>query len=784
MKHLLDLKSYLVFLSRNKTYTLINVFGLSFSLMFVILITVYTTQEYTIDQMHSKADRIFSLGCKIKENGTTQELDGAPWKIQHYLKDRYPEIEKTCAISTAKAIVNLPTGEQTETTFLFTDPTFYQLFDFQLTEGDRNHVLDKLNSAVLTEDYARKVFGKKDPLGKVITYNDSIHLVVTGIAKKMTGSSIGNQDIIARYENMENLNPTCTDANMSNAFGGEVFILTKPHTHLESKIQDMDRYFRHFYWIYRLPGAKAHVILTPFSHLYFSKTDNSGDTLRGNKMLVNILFSVGLVILLFSVINYINLTIAQSGNRAREMATRRLLGSQKKDIAIRLISESILLCSISMIIGVLLALVGAPYTSNLLNTKLYMSRLFQPIHILELLLCVLIIGILSGIIPAFFISRAKPIEVVRGTFQHQTKMIFSKFMIILQSTITIVLTGVSLTMILQVNHLTKAPLGYRKDNIIGIDNPGADSAHIAQFLHAVRNLPHIRNISACNGYPLNRGSNSTIIYKGKAISFQIFSVDRQFMNILGIHVEKKYPLNEQQGCYINHQAYQELRLKPGIHEISFYPNMKLGICGILMDFHIGDITSGQYPVLIYVNKKLAHPRNFIIQVTGNPKEAYREVQKAYKETFHLDLDTDHPFIDQQIEKVFDQQVRMSKTIPLFAGIAILISLLGLIAMSSYFIQQRNKEIAVRKVFGSDSHQIMIHLIRTFLSYVLIAFVLSVPVTRYFMSRWLSGYNYRISLSPWIFLVSGLFCIIISIGAILIQSYRASHENPVIHIQEN
>ena len=782
MKHILNLKSYLTFLSRNKAYTLINIFGLSISLMFVILIAVYTTQEYNVDKMHSKGDQIYSLGCELKEGGITENIDGSHWKIQKYLKERYPEIEKTCTMSTNETFINLPSGEKIKTKFLCTDSTFYQLFDFQLIEGDRNHVLDKPNSAVLTEDFARKIFGSENPLGKVITYNDSIHLVVTGVAKEMKGSSIDNADIIARYENMKNFNFSCTDDRMSDAFGAEVFILTKPNTHLETKVHDMKHYFKSFYWIYRLPDTETHVLLIPFKHLYFSKTEsNSNNTLRGDKTLVNILFAVGMVILLFSIINYINLTVAQAGSRAREMATRRLLGSQRRDIALRLILECVLLCFVSLIIGILLALLAAPYAEKLLDTKLYMSSLFLPVHIVVLILFVLLTGILSGIIPAIFISRAKPIEVVRGTFRHQTKMVFSKLLIILQCMITMVLTGISLTMVLQVQHLTKAPLGYQRENIIGIDDQVVDSTKSAAFINTIKQLPCVKNASACMGYPLNRGNNNTVTYQGKSISFQIFKVDQQFMKIFGIPIEQDYHLEDENGCYINQQAYQELGLKPGVRHV---PDMNLDIRGIFKDFHIGDITKEQHPVLIYVRKTIAYPWNFVIQITGNQEEAYRQIQKIYKDVFHIDLDSDHPFIDQQIQQAFDQQTRMSKIVSLFAGIAILISLLGLVAMSTYFIQQRNKEIAVRKVFGSNSLQMLTRLVRTFLSYVLIAFVLAIPVIWYFMSNWLSGFSYRITLSPWIFLVSGLFCMIISTGAVFIQSYRASHENPILHIKEN
>lgn len=779
MNKIFHFKSYFKFLSRNKAYTIIEVFGLSVSLMFIILIGIYTQQEFSVDKMHSKAERIYALG----RSGNGEESIGSHHAIQPRLLSRYPQIEATCAINKQKSKVSLPTGEKLSATFLFVDSTFYKLFDFKLLEGDRNTVLNAPNSAVITEDFARKLFGNIDPVGKNIKWRDSINFVVTGVAEEMKNSCIRDIDILVRFENLKYISNEYISPDMSNAVGSDVFILARPNTDLLSKTEDMKSYFKTFFWLYRLKDMAEGVNLTSLNKLYFSSRESdSGNTDRGDKKLVDILFAVGLVILLFSMMNYINLTVAQAGFRAKEMATRRLLGSFRKEIMLRLILESILLCVISLAVGLLLAFVFAPYADHLLHTTLYMGSVFMPGNLLIILLLVFVIGSVAGIMPAIVLSAAKPIEVVRGTFRRKTKMVFSKIFITFQNAITIVMIAVSITMICQIRHLINAPLGYNKENIITINNLG-DSTKVRTFINELRQQACVKDVSATQGTPFNRGNNNTMTYQGKTISFQVFRADSSFMSIYGLKLIRNNHLDDENGVYVNKQALTEMGLNMDAESIMLY-DKPYPIRGIVRNFHLGDITTKEHPVMISIKKEISWPWAFVIQVTGNPVEAYQQVQKVYKEVYDETLTEDNPYTDQKIENNFESQIRVSKIIMLFAAIAILISLLGLLAMSTYFIQQHGREIAVRKVFGSSSREIWIKLIRTFLSYVVIAFVVAVPVIYYFMNDWLSSYSYRIHLSPWIFIVSGLFCLIVSFVTVFIQSYHAANVNPVESIKNN
>ncbi len=794
MKRLINLKSYITFLSRNKVYTTINMFGFSVSLMFVILIGVYAWQEYNVDAMHKKGDRIYAMGIhETDEAGTSYDREGSAWKLQGYLRSRYPEIESMCSFVKSKVTINSPLGDKLRKDIGYVDSTFYRMFDFPLLVGDRNHVLDQPDAAVISPELARMLFGNTDPIGKQVTYFDSLHVTVTGVMGDMKGSSIPKCDILVRFEKAADFNPSLLNDRMSNANGSSLFVMTRQGNDLRKKERDMDAYFKDFFWIYDIYAGKIKTAITPLKDLYFSNTYGE-NTERGDLKLLHILMGVGIVILLFSITNYINLTVAQASRRAREMATRRLLGSQRRDIITRLVAESLLMCATSTAIGIGLAFLCAPVASQLLDTDIAVSSIFLPGNLAIVVLLVLLVGILSGLIPAFVISRAKPIDVVRGTFATRSKMVLGKVFMTLQNVITISMIGISLTMAMQTRHLVTAPLGYDTRNLMSVDLVANDSLSLSTFANELKRLPCVEKVSFCMGTPADRGNNQTVNYPEKgAISFQALVGDKNFLDILGIKVVRDNHIASTDGVYVNSQVLQALGLKEDAQRLPVPPSgylldadghSFLPIRGVLSDFRLGTVTDNTPPVLVYAKKEIKYPWSTLIKVKGDPVEAYNSVNEVFKHAFGMDIINNRVYVDQQIQDRFDHEVRMSKIVSLFAGIAIVISLLGLIAMSQYFIQQRQREIAVRKVFGSTGRQICIRLLRTFLTYVVVAFVVSIPIIWHFMGDWLSGYSYRISLSPWIFLAAGAFCFVVSLVAVFFQSRMAANENPILHIKDN
>lgn len=774
MNNLVNFKSFFKFLSRNKTYTAIDIFGLSVSLMFVLLIAVYSVQELSTDKYHEKGDRIYVLSSEANT--------GSAYKLAYRLQERYPEIEKVCPVApwgfyhTSVTVADKNFNAE----LMFADTTFFDFFSFPLLVGDRNHVMDADDYGVISESFARKVFSDSDPIGQVVQVNDSIRIQVNGIMKDIQNSTIPYCDILMGIKQLKYMEEGIDSDQFSNTGAVNNFIMVKEGADLLAKTDDIVAYFKEVFWMYQR-GIYSKVLLNPLEDFYFS--DMGTYTLaKGDWQFVMILLSVGILILLFAIINYINLTVAQTAFRAKEMATRRLLGSSRGDLFLRLIMESTLMTFISFLLGAFLAVFFSPYASRLLNARINLSDFVTPGYVLLAVAVILLIGILAGLLPAIVISNAKPIEVVRGTFRRQTKMVFSKFFITFQNGITIALVAASITMVAQVNHLIHAPLGYKTTNVMDVPVESYKSkTDIETFANEVSQLASVKRIAFSQGTPFNRGNNSTEEINGKQVSFQVFKADTAFLSILGIEIIRDNHLAGPKKVYLNQQAMREMELPEDSPSIKVW-GQEIPIAGIVKDFQLSNIMYQKKPVRLLIKNDIKEwtPYNVLLEVEGDPVESYKDIQEIYERIGRVGFEG--KYIDTQIQESFAAQERTSRIVSIFAFVAILISLLGLLAMSTYFIQQRSSEVAVRKVFGSTNSQILYRLIRTFLVYVLIAFVIATPIIWRFMQQWLSDYSYRIELSPLIFIAAGLFCLFVSFVTIFIQSYQAANLNPVESIK--
>ena len=779
-----NLKSYFTFLSRNKAYTAVNVFGLAVSLMFVIIIGLYTWQEYSIDRQHGKADRIYNIGLEAGDGNKTANCHHIALR---YLRDRFPEVELTCGFTTEKmklkdndAFVNIDVMEA--------DSTFFSMFDFPLLYGDRATCLMQKGNIVLTESSARRLFGTSNAVGRDITTADNSHFRVTGVVKDFDNTII-DKDIDAIIDFSfctNNANKDEYFRQVANYLQASVFVQVHEGSDFSARQKDVEKMFSEL-------NNDMHPVITRLDRLYFSGLSAYAGLRLGNLTLVRVLFAVALVILLFSIMNYVNLTVAQAGYRAREMATRRLFGCNKGRICVNLFTESLVMCAVSLLFAVSLACVCAPYADRLLDTRIDLTLLLTPSSIGIIAAFVLVVSVLAGVLPATILSRVKPIEVVRGTFRKQTKMLFSRVFITVQNVITIVMLACAFIMARQMRHLTTAPLGFNTENIISLKlNYGSDRDPSGQFADRLRTLPFVKAVALSYGTPANGGGDPSVQFEGDKdkSTFNVITGTPELMKIYGIKVKKDFNVHGDSIVYLNDNALYYLKMEPnsahtsgrfGIMPLLFGGNPRYG--GIINDFKVRDIRQDIKGLIVLVCNKIIQPRDISILVEGDPVEAYMQIKDIYKEVFREDVDeSTPPFIDKQIEQRFEQELRVSKIVSLFAAIAIIISLLGLVAMSTYFIQQRAKEIAIRKVFGSTGNQVRRRLIRSFLLYVGIAFVIAVPIIVYFMADWIAQYSYRITWWPYI-IVAGLIVLLISYAAVAVQSWIAAGENPVKNIKQ-
>jgi putative ABC transport system permease protein len=793
------LKSYFTFLSRNKGYTAINVLGLSLSMMFVILIGVYTWQEYHVNSQYPKADRILVYGLDMRRGAMKSLTSGGNWRLQKYFKSRYPEIESSCAIFGGKGNTEMgfiKDNNRTQYPTLFVDSTFFTMFDIPMILGDARTALNDRNDAVVTEDFARRYFGSPEAaMGKQLNMEGMLKFRVKGVVPAIKHSSIPEADVFVRFETAGLINSHLTNEEMGNATGAEVLFLERPGAHLESKLSDMDQYQQQFFWIFQGGDIETHTTLTPLSKYYFSKLDASAGLRRGDVRIVNVLFAVGLVILLFAVFNYVNLTNAISDKRAREMAMRRLVGASHRNVVNRLICESLLLCASSMVIALLLAWAAVPYTDKLLDTDLELSLLASPLGISLLVLFTLLLGLVSGVLPATVISQVKPIDIVRGTFHFRTHQRLSQLFIIVQNVCTIVLIAVAFAMSAQIRHLIHLPRGYNTHDILEIglsfgDDPSdGDRKSIDAWYDGLKQIPEVADMSACWGTPHDGGNNETFNIGHTTISSQVLMGDSHYMKLFGLTAISKTGLRDSSNneVYVNKQMLAEEGLP--MNSRYYYASnngapQRINISGVLSDFTIRGIESNQHPVVLKIcaDSLRYHQMSTVIQLQGDEVKGCEAIRQLFQKCFDSPLDLSDCFLDQQIKDEYQGETRIATVVSLFAVIAIVISLLGLVAMSTYYIDGRRKEIAIRKVFGSTSAGVEKRLVQQFMSYVLIAFVVAVPLAVWVYSTWVSQYSHRAVWWPWI-LFAGAVVFLASFLAVFMQSRRAARQNPSVNLKQ-
>lgn len=780
------MKSYLKFLSRNKAYTAIDVFGLAISMMFVVLIGCYVWQEWHVDRQHTKADRMYYLGL----NFDGEKAMGSHWYLQFLLKEKFPEIESSTAIFRNTRWLTYD-DQPIQTNCYFVDSTFYDIFDFKLIQGDPKTVLDNPSNIVVTQEYARKVWGDGDPMGKSIIFNTNEEpFVVAGVMEPMRNTALMTMekqpvDMLLNFSMMKYVNPGLVSPYMNNATGAEVILLVKEGHDLTERKKDYQDALKDDYWILSLPENNITLEVYPFKGSYFSGV-KSRNLNYGDGKLIKLLFGVGLVILLFAIMNYINLTVALAGKRAKEMATRRLLGETRSTIMWRLIGESAILCALSMLIGVGLAFLMQPYASVLLKTPIAIAGCVNFYTVAFLVIALLIMSLASGIIPALLLSSMKPIEAVKGAFHRKSNMIFGKVFIVVQNVATITMVASALTMYLQVHYLIEAPLGYDPEGVIDIStqyfDANEENRKIETFRDELLKLPCVEKVSFCQGTPHSCGNNNTMTYEGRTISFQSFVCDTVFMDLLGLKIKKDNHISNPVKHYLNSRSLTELGLDENATDYTYYDE-KPTIAGIMEDFKIGNVLSDQHPLRLLTAKPIEDfwPWNVLIKVKGDEAEALAQVKGVYEKLYSttlLDSAFEQPFITQAIESDFKNEQQLATIITIFALIAILISVLGLMAMSTYYVRQRSLDIAVHKVMGGTSGEVLIKLVRTFMIYVLVAALLSVPVVYYVMNDWLSQFSYRITLYWWIYVVSALLAIVICLVSVVAQCGKAANTNPV------
>ena len=788
------MKYFFRFLKNNPLYAVINVVGLALSLMFVILIGDYTYRQFSIDKWHRNHERIYVLGT---ENGNSL----LSWPdCAHSLKDRYPEVEDVCCVYMHNGKIKHEDKVYEESqgdnagNIMLADSNFFRFFDFKMIDGDRETALDSPEKCVVTESLAKALFPDGNALGQPLQiegtryvfvsddngdpYDSSLVYTVSGVIKDLDKTVFLNETaVIANFERAPQVlgYRLRNDLMASGPLGSTLsFLMLRPGASLEDKIEDLTSYCIESIPVFNFYGnTKAAII--PLDDLMFAPQNTGAGLQTGDKSLLGILLAVVLAILMFAVTNYINLTVANTGFRAKEMATRRLLGSDGLGISLELIGESTLMVFISFIIGGALALLLEDKMAVLFKGKIDILKDINFSTVSVSLLFIVLTGIISGIMPTISLSKYKPIDVVKGSFRYHSKMVLSRIFIILQNVITMTMMTATLTILLQMSHLVKAPLGYNTENIyrVSSDNPEV-------LRNALKSQPFIQGIGSFSGTSLDGNYCSMSTRKDKDnnnLLVYLTTWDKEFIDIMGINLVKDNHLSGDVK-YINEELAGKLSLGDGESEVTWGDGKVMQVAGIFSNFHMTNILDPYQPFLISVKDtdEIEDP-NFMVKTDGSP-DARKKLCDLIKEVDGTteDLDWKVQSIESTVKASLTEEKNTMRVVSIFTGVAVLISVLGFIGMSLFFIRQRRKEIGVRRIMGSTTNEVLSLLLTKFCAPLLVSFIFAVPLSWFIMDKWLESFSYRIGLSPWIFIASGAVSLLIAVVSIFFQTLHAARSN--------
>lgn len=770
------MKSFWTFLQRNKLYGAINLAGLAISMTFVILLAVYVQQQLSTDNFQKNADRIYVIA-------NDENVTMAYW-LDKYLSAQLPEIEKGAFVQNIGKFEFQVEGHVVYPEAMLADSTFFDIFSYEVAEGSKADWAVSKDYCMVSQAFARTHFGDQSPVGRTIGIGignrDERYssLTVCGVYKDFGNSILRTPEVLIRGDLAPALN-TNNDEYMSNAASGITFVMARPGADLPAKHDQMLQWMKENFWVYK--GFYQDVRIIPLRDIYFLKQgseDTSGTLQSGNRQFVNLLATMCIVLLLFAILNYVNMTMALAGFRAKEMATRRLVGAQRSGIFLKIIGESTVVCALATVLAVLLAESLAPLASRTLDYPVSVFGALTPANELLLLVFIGLLGLMAGIVPALVIQRAQPIEVVRGTLRFKTKTVYSRVIIVLQNVVTVTLLVIVLTMYLQIRHMQTADLGYNTVDLLLVQNSYGRPADFQVLTDRWESLPQVEAVGMGNSIPLTGTNNFTVQMADDSwVSFQQIEGDQTYFDLLGLRVKTDHHAPGAR-WWFNEYAFKEMGIDEDQKEVrSSNGTMEIG--GIYYDFKIQPLEEAQSAALIRnygTDYSSEYPWSFLIKTTGSHREAREQVEAVAREVFPDKL-FHASYIDELIAEEFKYETLVLAILSVFTLLSVLVSALGLFAMSSYYMQQERRSVSVKKAFGASSRGVLRELVLSFMRMVAVAFLVSVPVSWLLMHHWLQGYTHRIGLHWWIFAAAGAVTAVISAASVLYQSARTARTNP-------
>lgn len=774
-------------LMKNKAFSFINIFGLTIGITVCMMIYIFIINEFSVDSFHKNSSRLYRVmrAAAIDEKTmSVAYLSGA--HAPALLNDFKGQI--TSAVRVAQNDNLFSTGDKSfhERNELDVDPTFFSAFSFPLIKGTPETVLNKLNNVVLTESTAKKYFGSVDnAMGKIITLNKTTPLTVAGIAKDVPSNSHLNFDIVTSLERYKEASWMTTWINN----GVYTYIQLAPNVsqaQIEKQLPGfVEKYLGNDLRKY---GYKWSLSLTPLKDVYFDAIARD-NVKHGDKTVVYIFLSIAILILLIACINFMNLSTIRAAERSKEVGLRKVLGAFRNNLVWQFIGESVLITTISCVLAVGLLSLVMPWYDQLLGFSLHVPWNALPIY-LFLTGVILVVGVLSGSYPAFFLSAFSPIQALKGKLKlGKGGASFRHVLVVVQFSISVFLIVGTLIITKQMSYIKSKQLGYNKDQtlIVPIDN-GDIYNNMNSFKTELQNQPAVYSVSAMSGEPGGFFDGQMFDVEGHAERWNARTefADFEFVKTLGLKIiagrdfSPQFPTDTTDAVLINQTAASKLgwTAQEAIGkwiQNTVRDNSRRRIVGVVADFNFQSLKQNVESLVISPSPDR---RQILIRLKpGSLQAGITLVANAYSK-FAPSYPFEYKFLDQQFDELYKQDIRQQTLLSVFAGLAIFVACLGLFGLASFTTTKRIKEIGVRKVLGSSVENIVVLLSKDLLRPVMIAVCIALPVGYWAMNEWLQNFAYKTHLSWWIFALAALITCGIALVTVSVKAIKAAVANPV------
>ncbi|MBV6644813.1 MAG: ABC transporter permease [Cyclobacteriaceae bacterium] len=808
------IKNYLVVAFRNlrkhKFYSVINILGLSIGLTCFVLIALYVKDELSYDRFHTDIEDIYRLDFSgsINSSEFITALASAP--AGPTLPTEYPEvIDATRLRGTGNWLVRRKEKDITfkEEEVVFADSNFFKFFTFDLLKGDPETVLSRPNTLALNCTTAEKIFGADDPIGQVVVLDNERDYEVTGVYEDLPSNSHFHYDVLLAMEGREE-----AKSKFWLSFNFNTYLKLKPGTDpnaLEAKFPslidkyigpEVEQYMGASLEEFKEAGNYAGFYLFPMKdiHLY---SDKLGE-LEGNSDInyVYLFTAIALFILILACINFMNLATARSANRAKEVGVRKVLGAYRSQLIKQFLSEAFLISLISFVLAISFSYLLLPFFNELASKNLIADDLFTGSFLGFATLFMAVVSLLSGSYPSFYLSRFRPVEVLKGKLNLGLKGGG------IRSTLVVIQFCVSIIMIIgtaivfdQLSFIQNKKLGYDKNQVIMLHDAWLMGDRIEAFKEEMVQDTRIASGTIASFLPVGTINNNNLWFKGKNAAgkdgfvFNNYRIDHDYISTLGMKMvdgrafSKDFP-SDSSAVLINEAAAKQLGFENPIGGfVSTYDGPREApitvtykIIGVVKDFHFESLRANINPLIF----QLGNNRGYVsFRIQSDQIQPTIDMLRQKWDEFAPGQPFEYSFLDQRFAEMYETEQQIGSIFTVFAGLSIFIACLGLYGLAAFTAEQKNKEIGIRKVLGASISSIIVLLSKEFVKLVIISFVVAAPIAYFGMRTWLDDFQYRTDLSPITFLLAGAMALLVAQFTMSMQSYKAARANPVNSLKD-